>query len=355
MKRRILWLDACLALAALWAAGLPAGPALAAMVLLPPLSWCLTLPAAGKLETTLRLPATADKGGEIPLTVQVRNPTRLPIGPVRCRIALGNELTGETATVTALVQVPARGVGCAKLRIQARYCGYLRAQVVRVQAMDWFGLLPGPAGGGAEGGTVVLPEMFPVRLALTVPPATPEDSLDYAQNRLGSDYAEPLGLRDYRPGDNLRAVHWKLSSKVGRLVVREPSLPVQRRLLVYWDKSPAEPAAMDAMAETAASLCRALCQSGYAYHLAWGQEQEVDTMADFLEALPRMLRDGGESARLPQRDYGRLLYLSARPAPPLPGMTALLWGPAAAATAGHVLPVSPEHYREDLQTMELDP
>ena len=42
------------------------------------------------------------------------------------------------------------------------------------------------------------------------------------------------------------------------------------------------------------SLCRALCQSGYAYHLAWGQEQEVDTMADFLEALPRMLRDGGE-------------------------------------------------------------
>ena len=119
--------------------------------------------------------------------------------------------------------------------------------------------------------------------------------------------------------------------------------------------APAEPAAMDAMAETAASLCRALCQSGYAYHLAWGQEQEVDTMADFLEALPRMLRDGGESARLPQRDYGRLLYLSARPAPPLPGMTALLWGPAAAATAGHVLPVSPEHYREDLQTMELDP
>ena len=99
MKRRILWLGACLALAALWAAGLPAGPALAAMVLLPPLSWCLTLPAAGKLETTLRLPATADKGGEIPLTVQVCNPTRLPIGPVRCRIALGNELTGETATV----------------------------------------------------------------------------------------------------------------------------------------------------------------------------------------------------------------------------------------------------------------
>ncbi|MGN1111968.1 MAG: DUF58 domain-containing protein [Acutalibacteraceae bacterium] len=44
-----------------------------------------------------------------------------------------------------------------------------------------------------------------------------------------SDYYE---LRPYRSGDSLKSVHWKLSSKLDELIVKEPSEAVYRKLVV---------------------------------------------------------------------------------------------------------------------------
>lgn len=47
-----------------------------------------------------------------------------------------------------------------------------------------------------------------------------------------SDYYE---LRLYRDGDSIKNVHWKVSSKYDELIVREPSLPVLRELVIRLD------------------------------------------------------------------------------------------------------------------------
>lgn len=44
-----------------------------------------------------------------------------------------------------------------------------------------------------------------------------------------SDYYE---LRQYQSGDSLKNIHWKLSSKYGDLIVREPSTPIYRQFYV---------------------------------------------------------------------------------------------------------------------------
>ena len=51
----------------------------------------------------------------------------------------------------------------------------------------------------------------------------------------GGGFAENHELRLYRPGDSVQQIHWKLSAKTGSLMLREPMLPVQRRLLVRLD------------------------------------------------------------------------------------------------------------------------
>ncbi|MBR2633811.1 MAG: DUF58 domain-containing protein, partial [Lentisphaeria bacterium] len=38
----------------------------------------------------------------------------------------------------------------------------------------------------------------------------------------GGGYGENYEIRQYRPGDNLNQIHWKLSAKVGDLMLREP-------------------------------------------------------------------------------------------------------------------------------------
>jgi len=38
----------------------------------------------------------------------------------------------------------------------------------------------------------------------------------------GGGYAEEHELREYRPGDMVNSIHWKLSSKTDKVIVREP-------------------------------------------------------------------------------------------------------------------------------------
>lgn len=43
-----------------------------------------------------------------------------------------------------------------------------------------------------------------------------------ARPKAGGGYSENHELRLYRPGDNLQQIHWKLSAKTGKLIIREP-------------------------------------------------------------------------------------------------------------------------------------
>lgn len=55
------------------------------------------------------------------------------------------------------------------------------------------------------------------------------------QNRKGSDPSETFDIRDYAPGDDIRTIHWKLSSKVGSVIVREASEPSHYDVVVLPD------------------------------------------------------------------------------------------------------------------------
>jgi uncharacterized protein (DUF58 family) len=47
----------------------------------------------------------------------------------------------------------------------------------------------------------------------------------------GGGFAENHEMRLYRPGDKLNQIHWKMSTKMGKLMVREPMEPIRERVL----------------------------------------------------------------------------------------------------------------------------
>jgi len=61
------------------------------------------------------------------------------------------------------------------------------------------------------------------------------------QNRKGTDYSEIFDLRDYRSGDDVRAIHWKLSGKLDRLVVKEASDPTRYQVVLMPDLGREDP------------------------------------------------------------------------------------------------------------------
>ena len=69
------------------------------------------------------------------------------------------------------------------------------------------------------------------------------------------------GTRPYVAGDDLRAVHWKTTARLGRLVVREFDAPPRRRTFVLWDGIAVLPAASTRAASEARVAFNATEQS----------------------------------------------------------------------------------------------
>jgi uncharacterized protein (DUF58 family) len=64
---------------------------------------------------------------------------------------------------------------------------------------------------------------------------------------------ELFGIREYRPGDSLRRIHWRSSARHGELVVREYEPPGVQTLGIFVDPHPATKEFADQIARIAAS------------------------------------------------------------------------------------------------------
>ncbi|MCH5296769.1 MAG: DUF58 domain-containing protein [Ruminococcus sp.] len=50
--------------------------------------------------------------------------------------------------------------------------------------------------------------------------------------KVGGGFSDYYELRQYQNGDSLKSIHWKLSSKIDDLVVKEPSQPITKKFVI---------------------------------------------------------------------------------------------------------------------------
>ncbi len=99
--------------------------------------------------------------------------------------------------------------------------GVIRLNDLRALLPDPFGLFQKCAKVTAPAGTVlVLPRRFPLPPIELPGAAAFKISGETNTNAIGNS-GEFVGLRDYRPGDPLRQIHWKSWARTGRPIVKE--------------------------------------------------------------------------------------------------------------------------------------
>lgn len=62
-----------------------------------------------------------------------------------------------------------------------------------------------------------------------------EESDEYSDHISGSDKSQIFDINTYQVGDNIKDVHWKLSSKTDNLMVKRYSYPIERQINVFID------------------------------------------------------------------------------------------------------------------------
>ncbi len=180
---------------------------------------------------------TAANGGSRPATAAVQD--EAGGGPVNWFVH--HLPAGGTAAFTARVAFPVRGRSAPGLRVGSAYP---------------FGLLKCDRGVPAEE-VVVLP---PAGLAdadglrrWLLRSAEGDGRARRVLRRVTADAADVRGVRPYRPGDPIRAVHWRSTARRGSLMVREyDAAPSPDLVLVVEPWVPARPARSDLDAVEAA-------------------------------------------------------------------------------------------------------
>jgi uncharacterized protein (DUF58 family) len=220
----------------------------------------LPVNAVRRLEVDVSAPAETRQGAPTAVQVRITNRGRSTRwGVVAHDEHLGGATTwvgtirpGETVTMTSGRGAPRRGEahpGWVELRSAAPFGVAERRRRLPV-----------------EGTTLVLPSTLPLAAPSFIETAMAREASARTEPRRGAG-PEYLGVREYRPGDPVRQVHWRLTARHGELVVRDLEEERMPRLAIWLD-TPSDVLALDRCCTIAASVLDAATATGAGVRLA---------------------------------------------------------------------------------------
>lgn len=227
-------------------------------------------------------PVRVREGDAFEVKLRVENPSPWTRTLVRLRDA--GPLNGEGGELLLPVLGP-RADETLHYRTRAVKRGRYRQQVCRIESSAPFGLFNARRTVDCVSEWLVHPRTYPMRG-------------DLAESRTGiTSPASPLtarpgqgmgfyGIREYRPGDPARKIHWASTRRLRKVVVKEFEDEVSQSALVVLDtdrrgaETPGGGENFEQAVRVAASLVRDAVRNGQSVRLAWHEENTARVHCD---------------------------------------------------------------------------
>lgn len=296
------------------------------VIFLPIVSLLISLPGIFCARLKLTTDTDAVQRGQT-LSVRATVENRLPVfsGIMKVTLTVRNTFTGETTKEQMSLPFGRRAVAMT-YRAGSSGCGRLFFELSGARACDCMGLfsLPVHLGRDARCSAVVYPVVCRADL-ISEPMERPSfESERYSTVQPGDDPFELYSLREFRDGDRLSRVHWKLSEKLGTTVVKDFGMPIVNGVFILLQlDGTAEEA--DALLDSFVSLADFLLREKGFWAGFWSVERDSFTVAEISdgEALRTVLNLVLSSHRKLQRQFVRedmlpasaahIVYLCAKP------------------------------------------
>jgi len=157
-----------------------------------------------------------------------------------------------------------------KFSVSSHNCGMLSTSITLLAVTDIFGLYAWKVNHTAHNNELVMPKLLDIQLEVNPNKTPADDSEEYSMQRPGNDPSETFAIREYVPGDLLKSIHWKLSHKTDRLLVRELGLPIENKILLLLETTvSAEPDSISRAASNLYSVSRELIEREMPHAIGW--------------------------------------------------------------------------------------
>ena len=262
---------------------------LVALIAALPASYALLRLTAGNVEIDLKDAGLKDEHRIFELSF--KNKGVIPVASVETMAQCTNLRTGETESFAINKSLGPHAAKTADLEIIPGHAGRYELSVSSAVMRDPLGLWKRKIEFDGHEGVTIMPELFVMNIVPAGVSAMPESDAESAKVR-GSVSGDMIDIKEYVPGDPVRNIHWKLSEKLDKPLVRVLGSPVSDQYLIILD-NPAElshdPVALDAVASVYASLIHTLQLNDITCYTGW-------TDPDTGRAVIRRVADESEAA-----------------------------------------------------------
>lgn len=238
------------------------------------------------------------RGTPFSFGMTVSNPGRLAGFPADITYERINVFTGYCEREKVhFWAAPLKGCRCDGF-LSSQYAGRVEIHIEDFRVYDLFHICYLCGCGKTDGGVLVWPG-FSEAVDTEKPGDCVEDFPDENESRRrGTDYNPEYEVREYIPGDALKSIHWKLTAKQGRMMVRERLSTGHETVCVLLPLGE-DRELNDGLVEAMYGVCRLLLDCDYPVQLYWpGRGETLESrflieQGELENALVEILSDTG--------------------------------------------------------------
>jgi hypothetical protein len=213
--------------------------------------------------------------------LKIKNNSFLPVANVNCKIKCNNLLNGKSENYIFATSLGAKGQDTIPFNISSKYCGKIEVSISSLEINDLFKIfsLRSKKHNNSIAIITVSPEIFNSEIIVSENIYSNFDSDIYSMDKSGNDPSETFMIREYVAGDSIKNIHYKLSQKLDKLMVRELGQPILNDVLLLFDMSYSKlsPSNIDVIMDCFASISLSLIDASINYSVSY-KDNESETL-----------------------------------------------------------------------------
>lgn len=276
------------------------------LIVFPAFLLILLVIARSGVKAELRLVRTVlEKGEAIRFEIKTVNKSIIPLTQIKYKIVYRNKFVDEESFVELIAPARARSSDVISGSFLSTYAGVILVELRWISLFDYINFFEIPIFTRQALEAVVLPEHrgLDIELASSIGAV---DTEIFSQTKSGDDPSEVFGIRDYIGGDRQNRIHWKLTAKQDKLLVKEYSLPICNAVQVILEFSVKKNVAnylrtLESLIETISAYSLLLCEQGTPHDISHYDgsgfnERRILNEDDLTVFLSELLRSSPQQA-----------------------------------------------------------
>lgn len=187
----------------------------------------------------VKIRVSADKtytehGKPVKFKVRLTNRSFIPISSATIVLKYKSN-NNQFRKFSTSIPISSRSAESVILTVKSEHCGIVDAYIGKIKFNDLIGIFSINKKISFHKEIFIFPVAYPFETSVISNMNTDSDSNLFSHDKAGDDPSEVFDLREYREGDVMNRIHWKLSSRSDNYIIKELSAAVSSQVLFIPD------------------------------------------------------------------------------------------------------------------------